>query len=49
MEAVERHSEDCPHDIEPYVDAHGNAYRFGYGLTWSGSIRDARTARYVRD
>lgn len=49
MEAVERHSEDCPHDIEPYVDADGNACRFGYGLNWSGPIRDARTARYVRD
>lgn len=49
MEAVERHSEDCPHDIEPYVYADGNANRFGYGQTWSGSIRDARTARYVRD
>ncbi len=47
MEAVERHCEDRPHDIEPYTDADGNTYSFAYGLNWSGPISDARTARYA--
>lgn len=47
MDAIERHHEDCPHDIEPYIDADGNAYTFGFGLNFDGPIRDSRTARYA--
>lgn len=46
MAAVERHCEDCPHDIEPYTDACGNSYTFAFGLDFSGPISDARTHRY---
>lgn len=46
MNAVERHNEDQPHDIEPYIDADGNVYDFGYGLDWDGPIHDHRTERY---
>lgn len=47
MEALERHCEDLPHDIEPYTDADGNRYAFAFGLDWSGPIADARTRRYA--
>ena len=46
METVEAHCEDRPLDLIPYTDAAGNAYDFGFGLNWSGVIRDSRTARY---
>ena len=32
METVERHCEDMPLDMEPYVDEMGNRYDFGFGL-----------------
>lgn len=48
MDTVERHCEDVPLDLDPYVDSMGNAYDFGFGLNWSGIIRDERTARYIR-
>lgn len=48
METVERHCEDKPLDLEPYVDAFGNAYDFAFGLNWSGTIRDHRTSRYKK-
>lgn len=48
MEAVERHCEDVPLDITPYRDSAGNVYDFGFGLNWSGVIRDGRTKRYHR-
>lgn len=47
MEAVERHNEDTPHDIEPYTDTDGNTYTFAFGLNWTGTISDARTLRYA--
>lgn len=47
MEAVEKHFEDRPHDIEPYKDIDGNIYSFGYGLNFNGQIVDERTSRYV--
>lgn len=47
MAAVERHCEDRPHDIEPYTDADGNVYTFGFGLDFTGPISDSRTRRYV--
>ena len=47
MEAVERHCEDTPHDIQPYTDSDGNVYRFSFGLNWSGTISDHRTRKYA--
>ena len=47
METVEAHCEDKPLDLIPYVDAMGNAYDFGFGLNWSGVIRDSRNERYT--
>lgn len=38
MAAVEAQLEDVPEDTEPYVDAAGNAYAFGFGLGWSGPL-----------
>ena len=46
METVEAHCEDRPLDRLPYVDDAGNAYDFGFGLNWSGVIRDERTEAY---
>lgn len=48
METVEAHCEDAPLDMIPYVDSMGNAYDFGFGLNWSGIIRDSRTMRYPK-
>jgi len=48
METVEAHCEDKPLDLIPYVDSVGNAYDFGFGLNWSGRIRDSRTQRYSK-
>jgi beta-glucosidase len=48
MQTVEQQSEDTPHDMQPYVDAAGNAYDFAFGLNWAGLIEDARTATYGR-
>lgn len=48
METVERHCEDAPLDLKPYTDTAGNTYDFGFGLNWSGVIRDERTRRYHR-
>ena len=47
METVEAHCEDKPLDLIPYMDAMGNAYDFGFGLNWSGVIRDSRNERYT--
>ncbi len=46
METVEKHCEDVPFDYEPYKDSAGNIYDFGYGLNWSGVIRDERWKKY---
>lgn len=48
METVEAHCEDAPLDLIPYTDSVGNAYDFGFGLNWSGVIRDERTAKYTK-
>ena len=48
METVEAHCEDKPLDLAPYVDSAGNAYDFGFGLNWSGVIRDARNTIYAK-
>jgi beta-glucosidase len=47
MRTVEEQAEDVPLDMEPHVDAAGNAYDFGFGLDWAGVIDDARTAKYA--
>jgi len=47
METVEKQFEDVPFDMVPHRDSEGNAYGFGYGLDWSGPIKDARTEKYV--
>jgi len=46
MQTVEEQYEDTPHDMQPYVDALGNAYDFAFGLNWAGVINDGRTATY---
>lgn len=46
MRTVEEQYEDVPHDMECHVDSEGHAYDFGFGLSWSGVIDDARTTRY---
>ncbi|MBM7818157.1 beta-glucosidase [Cellulosimicrobium cellulans] len=40
MDAVEKQLEDVGEDAEPYTDAAGNAYAFGFGLNFSGPITD---------
>ncbi len=49
MQTVEEQGEDTPHDMQPYVDAAGNAYDFAFGLNWSGVIDDTRTAYYGKE
>jgi len=46
MQTVEEQAEDTPRDMEPYVDAAGNTYDFGFGLNWAGVIEDERTQAY---
>jgi beta-glucosidase len=38
MDAVEKQLEDVQEDTDPYVDAAGNSYLFGFGLNYSGPI-----------
>jgi beta-glucosidase len=46
MQTVEQQLEDVPHDMKPHVDSEGNTYDFGFGLNWSGMIKDKRVAKY---
>nr|AGS53641.1 beta-glucosidase [uncultured bacterium contig00086] len=46
METVEKHNEDMPFDMEPYLDECGNRYDFAFGLNWSGVIVDERVRKY---
>lgn len=46
MATVEKQSEDVPLDMECHKDTEGNVYDFGFGLNWSGIIKDNRTAKY---
>jgi beta-glucosidase len=48
MRTVEEQQEDVPRDMKCHVDSEGHNYDFGFGLSWSGVIDDARTARYAR-
>ena len=47
MEAVEEQVDDVPRDMHRYKDAAGNRYDFGFGMNWSGVIKDERTAKYT--
>ena len=48
MKTVEEQKEDVPFDMTCHVDSEGNAYDFGFGLSWNGAIRDGRISRYRR-
>jgi beta-glucosidase len=46
MKTVELQKEDVPFDMTCHTDADGNTYDFGFGLNWSGVIKDARVEKY---
>jgi beta-glucosidase len=46
MKTVERQSEDVPFDMTCHTDSEGNTYDFGFGMNWSGVIKDARVEKY---
>lgn len=46
MKTVELQKEDVPYDMETHKDSEGHNYDFGYGMNWSGVIKDARTEKY---
>ncbi|MBQ9065471.1 MAG: glycoside hydrolase family 3 C-terminal domain-containing protein [Blautia sp.] len=46
MDTVEQHKEDVPFDLTPYTDSCGNTYDYGFGLDWSGPIKDGRADKY---
>lgn len=46
MKTVETQKEDVSFDMVCHVDSEGNTYDFGYGLNWSGVIKDARVEKY---
>lgn len=48
MNTVEKQKEDVPFDMECHKDTEGNIYDFGYGLNWSGVIKDSRTTKYSK-
>ena len=48
MKTVETQKEDVPFDMICHVDSEGNSYDFGFGLNWSGVIKDARVEKYKK-
>ena len=46
MKTVEEQFEDVGRDMQPYIDADGNAYDFAFGLDWNGVIDDWRVKKY---
>jgi len=48
MKTVELQKEDVPYDMTCHVDSEGNTYDFGFGLNWSGVIKDARVEKYKK-
>jgi len=46
MKTVELQKEDVPFDMSCHKDSEGNTYDFGFGMNWSGVIRDARVEKY---
>jgi beta-glucosidase len=48
MKTVEEQFEDMAHDMKCHVDTEDHVYDFGYGMNWSGVIKDKRTERYSK-
>lgn len=48
MKTVELQKEDVPFDMTCHVDSEGNVYDFGFGMNWSGVIKDARVEKYKK-
>lgn len=48
MATVEKQYEDVPCDMECHKDTEGHVYDFGYGLNWSGIIKDKRVEKYTQ-
>jgi beta-glucosidase len=48
MKTVELQNEDVPFDMVCHKDTEGNSYDFGFGLNWSGIIKDARVEKYSK-
>jgi len=48
MATVEKQKEDVPYDMETHKDSEGHNYDFGYGMNWSGVIKDGRTEKYKK-
>ena len=46
METVETQLEDVPRDCRCYRDECGHVYDFGYGMDFSGIIKDDRVEKY---
>jgi beta-glucosidase len=46
MKTVEEQKEDVPFDMACHVDSEGHGYDFGFGLNWSGVIRNERVHQY---
>lgn len=46
MKTVETQKEDVPFDMTCHVDSEGNIYDFGFGLNWSGVLKDVRVEKY---
>ena len=46
MVTVEKQDEDVQQDLDCHKDSEGNIYDFGFGLNWSGVIKDERSNIY---
>jgi beta-glucosidase len=46
MKTVEEQKEDVPFDMTCYTDSEGHFYDFGFGMNWSGVIKDQRVEKY---
>lgn len=46
MPGVEKQAEDLPFDLKCHRDTEGNTYDFGFGMNWTGVIKDARVKKY---
>jgi beta-glucosidase len=49
MHTVETQAEDLPLDMKCFRDTDGHVYDFGFGMNWSGVIKDARTTKYLHE
>lgn len=48
MDTVEKQLEDIPLDMECHIDSEGHEYNFGFGMNFSGIIKDERTKKYKK-